>query len=158
MGALRSFVISVRSEPRRNGLLRFTGGALLIASIGLVGCSSSENSSESAALPFEPKLSVIEDRVFNKSCTFSSCHGSSTPKAGLSLVGPTFQALVNQPSSELPQRLRVVPGDPESSFLIDKLEHDQPSFGVRMPYQSPPLSASAVEVIRSWIEQGANDD
>ncbi len=60
----------------------------------------------------------------------------------------------------------VVPGDPEKSLLIRKLEKDPP-FGDPMPLnkkrrksQTPPvrLTDEEVRVLQGWIEQGARDN
>ena len=59
-------------------------------------------------------------------------------------------------SPDVPPRWRVLPGEPDSSYLIQKLVSDSPKFGSRMPFDGPPfLSSSDVELIRAWIENGA---
>jgi hypothetical protein len=49
----------------------------------------------------------------------------------------------------------VVPGDPDSSYLIHKLEGGPNIAGVRMPLNGPYLQEGQVLVIRRWIEIGA---
>jgi hypothetical protein len=49
----------------------------------------------------------------------------------------------------------VVPGDPDGSFLIEKLTSDSPRAGVRMPQDRPPLDEVEIELIRTWIAEGA---
>lgn len=118
-------------------------------------------SSDSASTPrttIEPKLSAIEQNIFQRSCTFSSCHGADTPKEGLSLVGPTHHLLVNQPSSEVPTRMLVLPADPGGSYLLEKISSATPTSGSRMPYASSPLPDSEITAVRQWIELGAQDD
>lgn len=58
--------------------------------------------------------------------------------------------------------VRVLPGDPDASFLYAKVAstHD---CGDRMPnaafpFSFPPLPPDEVETIRSWIAAGARDD
>lgn len=60
----------------------------------------------------------------------------------------------------------VVPGEPEESILMQKLQ-DDPPFGDRMPLQSrrqkltgrpKTLTADEVSVLRRWISQGAKEN
>jgi hypothetical protein len=49
--------------------------------------------------------------------------------------------------------VRVVPQDPATSGLVDKLTGS--SCGTRMPEGDPPLSAAELVMIESWIRRGA---
>jgi len=49
----------------------------------------------------------------------------------------------------------VVPGDPDASFLIQKLQGADGLLGERMPDGGPYLSTATVNVIRQWIQDGA---
>ena len=62
--------------------------------------------------------------------------------------------LVGVASVGAPSIDRVVPGDPDSSFLIHKLEGTQ-SAGDRMPLGGPYLDADTIAIIRQWITDGA---
>jgi hypothetical protein len=53
--------------------------------------------------------------------------------------------------------LRVEPGSPDKSFLIEKLKAE-PSVGSTMPLQYQRLNDNEIEILRKWIAQGANDD
>lgn len=104
------------------------------------------------------RLSDVERRLFATSCsTFSVCHGDGSPQKGMSLVAPTYATLVSQPSTEVPTRLRVVPGDPARSYLFEKISTDTPASGKRMPPDQP-LDPAAIALVKAWIEQGARDD
>jgi hypothetical protein len=48
----------------------------------------------------------------------------------------------------------ITPGDADGSLLIKKLLSPAP-FGSRMPFGSPALPDTTVQVIRTWINQGA---
>lgn len=50
---------------------------------------------------------------------------------------------------------RVVPFDPERSFLLIKLISPEPAQGNRMPMGEPPLSAADIDLVRTWIAEGA---
>jgi hypothetical protein len=50
----------------------------------------------------------------------------------------------------------VAPGQPDSSLLVQRLESADPN--VRMPLGDPPLGASQIGLVRSWIAEGAQDN
>jgi hypothetical protein len=53
----------------------------------------------------------------------------------------------------------VVAGDPDASFVIDKLEGTLPGgCGMRMPRGRAPLSSENLTTIRTWIEEGARNN
>lgn len=106
----------------------------------------------------------IEHRIFDKSCAFSGCHGTTNPQAGLVLEGPgVYEHLVGKVASAsaaaFAGKKLVVPGAPETSFLMDKLEGKLgPGEGDPMPRDRKPLSAAQIEVLRKWILAGAPKD
>jgi hypothetical protein len=52
--------------------------------------------------------------------------------------------------------VRVLPGDPENSYLIHKVEGRPGIVGLRMPRSGPPyLTDGQILVIKRWIEIGA---
>jgi hypothetical protein len=62
---------------------------------------------------------------------------------------------VNVASLEKPSLLRVKPGDPDNSYLIQKLEGAAGISGSRMPLGGPFLDRETIDKIRSWIQDGA---
>lgn len=54
-------------------------------------------------------------------------------------------------------QLLVAPGDPEASYLINKLTGVGMCFGSRMPKGSGSLSGGEIDIIRAWIGAGADD-
>jgi hypothetical protein len=54
----------------------------------------------------------------------------------------------------------VVPGEPENSFLMMKLDAAEASsdVGSPMPYGYPPLNEAEVAVLRQWISEGAKNN
>lgn len=87
-------------------------------------------------------------------CT--GCHGGS---GGLSLAGTAPTALVNVPANAAcnpAASVRVVPGDPDNSVLIRKLEGT--TCGGRMPQNNPSYFTNNPGLlirVRSWILAGA---
>lgn len=90
-------------------------------------------------------------------CAFSGgCHGNDNPQAGLRLSsGASFTHLVAVRSTEVPTLLRVNPGKPEESYLLQKIEQANPRVGGQMPLGGPPLAAEQIDTIRQWILSGA---
>src|SRR5262245_12326579 len=69
--------------------------------------------------PLTPTLQSIQDNVFTPICT--QCHIGAAAPLGLRLdEGSSFAMLVNAPSVEVPSLLRVSPGHPDDSYLIQK--------------------------------------
>jgi hypothetical protein len=101
---------------------------------------------------------VIEKRIFGpKGCRVAACHGDGT-SGGLDLrYGAAHFSLVNQPATGAPGKTRVVPGDPEASFLWQKLTgHLADGEGTQMPAGgAAPLDALELEMVRTWIVAGA---
>ena len=114
-----------------------------------------------------PTFSSIQNDIFSApdssgraACT--SCHTNvgRTPALGLNLSGPgAHAALVNRPSVGKPGATLVIPGDPENSYLIHKIEGRPGIVGQRMPRTGGPyLTEGQVRIIRRWIELGAPND
>jgi hypothetical protein len=92
----------------------------------------------------------------------ANCHrevGGRAIAGGLVLLqGRGYSSLVNAPSANKPGAIRVIPGDPENSYLIHKLEGRSGIVGDRMPRVPPYLSENQILVIKRWIELGAPAD
>jgi hypothetical protein len=98
-------------------------------------------------------LQSIQDHVFTPICT--QCHEGAAAPLGLRLdAASAYAMLVNAPSTEVPSLNRVTPGDPDASYLIQKLE-GRASAGGQMPLGQPPLPQATIAVIRQWIANGA---
>jgi len=103
-----------------------------------------------------PTLASIQDNVFSPRCAIPECHGGGNVQYGLRL-DPEFSAgnLINVPSPRDPNLIRVVPYDPDASFLIQKLQGADGLLGGRMPDGGPYLTTATINVIRQWIQDGA---
>lgn len=102
-----------------------------------------------------PTLGSIQVNVFSIDCAVPGCHGGASAQQGLRLdPGFAFGNLVNVTSPRDPNLIRVIPGDPNNSFIIHKLEGTQ-TLGDRMPDGGPYLPQSTIDVIRQWIANGA---
>ena len=74
------------------------------------------------------------------------CHGGTSTKGGLDLT--TREGLLRGGESGA----TVVPGDPESSLLLQTIRHEHEPF---MPYKEDKLSAAVIEKLAAWIKSGA---
>ena len=101
----------------------------------------------------EPTLASIQDNVFTPICT--TCHAGAAAPNGLRLEeGMSHAMLVNVPSLEVPALLRVEPGNPDDSYLIQKIEGTA-AVGGRMPLGGDALPPDTIAAIRQWITDGA---
>jgi len=100
-----------------------------------------------------PDLQSIQENVFTPICT--ACHAGAAAPLGFRLdAASAYAMLVNAPSVEVPALLRVSPGNPDSSYLIQKLE-GHAAVGGQMPLGQAPLPQATINVIRTWIQNGA---
>jgi hypothetical protein len=96
----------------------------------------------------------IQDNVFTPICT--KCHIGANAPEGLQLdQAHSYALLVGVPSAEIPSILRVDPGNPTDSYLIQKLEGSSGIVGMQMPFGGPYLPQSTIDVIQQWITNGA---
>jgi hypothetical protein len=106
-----------------------------------------------------PSLSLIQQAIFGPKCAMSGCHvGGSNQLPGsmnLSTKDSTYADIVNIFSQERPTLLRVKPGDPDSSYVIWKIEGRSGIFGGRMPLVGDTLMQNEVDLIKTWIQEGA---
>ena len=71
-------------------------------------------------------------------------------------AGTAIANLVNVSSGAKAGAVRVIPGNPSGSYLIQKLEGASDIVGLRMPRNGPPyLTDAQVALIRQWIQNGA---
>lgn len=104
------------------------------------------------------RLSVIQTQIFDKHCV-TDCHEATSAAADLRLNrGKSYASLVNAASQQIASQVRVVPGDPDRSYLVKKLEGGPGIVGDQMPRLAPPLDPSTIELVRDWIKRGAPDD
>ncbi len=141
----------------------------LVLSLALTSVACDERLSDIAGPTpnLQPTLSTIQREIFSASdssgrlaCTQCHTNVGRTPSSGLLLVdGQSFQSLVGQASRGKAGAVFVVPGDPDNSYLIQKLEGSSTIAGARMPRNAGPfLTAGQISIIRRWIQLGAKND
>jgi methionine-rich copper-binding protein CopC len=107
--------------------------------------------------PLSADFESIQENIFTPIC--SVCHAGGSAPEGLRLdAGDSYNLLVGVPSTEVPSLLRVNPGDPDNSYIIQKLE-GHAAVGAQMPFGCPTtqpcLTTSTIAFIRQWITDGA---
>lgn len=143
--------------------------AALVLAAALAGAACDEKLSDVAGPTpsLTPTFSSIQQEIFNTTDSSGrlaciNCHTDvgRTPAGGLVLLdGRAYQALVGQPSRVKAGAVFVVPGDPDASYLIHKLEGAADIVGTRMPRGTGPyLTSGQMQIIRRWIELGAKND
>jgi hypothetical protein len=144
-------------------MTRTCAGALLCAlGLALAACDERLSDLTGPTRDLQPTFASIQHDIFDApdsagrpACT--SCHNAVGARFnGMDLSnGLAYSSLVNVASRGKPGAVRVIPGDPENSYLIHKIEGRAGIVGDRMPRFGPFLTAGQIAVIRRWIEIGA---
>ena len=105
-------------------------------------------------------LDDLQASVFTLNCAVSGCHTGPTGNAlpagmDLSSADASFANLVGSGSLQEATLLRVAAGDPDNSYLVQKVEGTAAS-GARMPLGGGVLNQALIDDIRQWISDGAN--
>lgn len=111
----------------------------------------------SPAAPPPPTYTEVKALFVQYGCAKFGCHFGPFAPAGLNL-SPTvsYANLYNAKSTQQPSRMRVLPGDPDNSYLVMKLEGTgSPS---RMKPGGPYLTPDEIKKVRDWIKAGALDN
>jgi hypothetical protein len=126
----------------------------------LAGCAGNGEGLDDNGEPVAPgppansDFQEIQSTIFTPICT--ACHVGANAPQGLRLdAANSYALLVNVASSESPGTMRVNPGNPDASYLVQKIEGTA-AVGVRMPANGPPyLSQAQIDLVRRWILAGA---
>ena len=135
---------------------RSLGATGLIAIVLLAGCGGGGGSSSSGT----PVAFREVEAVFAKhGC--GGCHPLVNPSLNLQ-PGKAYASLVGIQALEDPRLVRVVAGDPDRSFLYQKIAGDPklgdiPAIGGRMPPGQDRIRQADIDIVRIWIAQGAKN-
>jgi hypothetical protein len=147
---------------------RAARACVVVASLLIAACAGNGEGLDANGRPLAPggsgslpplsaDLDSIQANIFTPIC--SVCHVGGSAPEGLRLdAADSFNLLVGVPSTEVPSLMRVKPGDPDNSYIIQKLEGHQ-AVGQQMPFGCPStqpcLTTSTIAFIRQWITNGA---
>ncbi|MDP3684982.1 MAG: c-type cytochrome domain-containing protein, partial [Ignavibacteria bacterium] len=132
---------------------------VLFLLISLVGCKVIVEPEASNSLPDNSAatFSTIQKEVFNVSCALSGCHSGTDAAAGMDLsADKAFNNLVNVSSTSNTNFVRVQPGNSANSFIIKRLRNTGESSGIMPP--SGKLSENTIQLVETWINNGAKND
>lgn len=116
----------------------------------------------------QPTFASVQHEIFETTdasgraaCT--NCHtdvGGRTPSGGLNLRHDlAYASLVSVASRGKTGAVRVIPGDPDNSYIVQKLEGRSAIVGERMPRTGGPyLTEGQMTIIKRWIATGASND
>lgn len=125
---------------------------LLCLTLLLEACSSQDKLAGEAVIPEQPDFTFHVKPLLSDRCY--ACHGpdETKQKAGLALHTSkrAFAELANKPG-----KFAIVPGSPEQSELWRRITSEKAGLVMPPPESHLSLSAAEKELIRRWIEQGA---
>src|SRR6266705_3627590 len=123
---------------------------LLAATLLTLAACGGGSGDNAPPVGLQPTLASIQDNVFTVTCAVSGCHSGAGAPYGLQLDrGFSAGNLISVPSGQDPNLIRVVPFDPDASFLIQKLQGADGLLGERMPAGGrAPLTTATINVIR----------
>jgi hypothetical protein len=141
-----------------------------LAALGSAACDENLSTIAGPDTPnLTPAFSAIQRDIFDapdasgrRACT--SCHTTvnrvpaGVPAGRLLLTGSSdevYDRLVGRNANFKPGAIYVVPGDPDNSYVVQKIEGAPGIAGVRMPFGGPYLHEGQIQIIRRWIEIGA---
>jgi hypothetical protein len=134
------------------------GAAFAAVAIALSPRVSFERTSHASAEPGGRDDTSVPEIAFNRvirpilSENCFKCHGpdSAARKGGLRL--DTFEGA----TAQLPDgRAAIVPGDPASSVLLQRVASHDPDARMPPPSEGKTVTAAQMESLRGWIEEGA---
>ena len=140
--------------------LRVAIGLFLLAGVACAGDGTGLDEDDGGD---EVTLSDVQP-IFTGNCALPGCHVGSSPAEGMSLgAGQTFSNVVNVQARQLSTMNRVTPNQPDDSYLVHKVQGTHLDVGVggsgsRMPLNRSPLSQGDIDLIRAWIQAGAQSN
>ena len=146
--------------------MRIIVGTLLVSGACLsgAGCDQKLSTLAGPTPDLEPTFASVQSQIFESTDVVGrqacvNCHTNvgRAPAGGFNLAhAVAYDQLVNVVSARKPGAIRVIPGDAENSYLVQKLEGRAGIVGVRMPQSGPPfLTDGQILILKRWIALGA---
>jgi hypothetical protein len=147
--------------------LRLLATAVAVGALTACSSSSALGSSEADAggteagppcllcsdASFDGPLAVQVKGELDQVCgSPDGCHGAGTGNFGIQ-INAEFSDMINVTSSENPPMKRVLPGDPDNSYVYLKLRCQGGIVGACMPLGNP--NPEIAQLFHDWIEAGA---
>jgi hypothetical protein len=147
--------------------MRFRVLSLLAAAAVFAGTAACDESLSDLTGPtpdLQPTFTSIQKDILNASDASGrpaciNCHNGNPFVPGNFTGANAYAALVSTRSVEKSNLFRVAPGDPDNSYMVQKLEGGPNIVGERMPRGGGPfLTSGQMLVLRRWIAAGAQND
>jgi hypothetical protein len=144
-----------------NNFLAAKGILLATVTLAMAACTAGDGAGldqNGQPIPTNPvatsDFQQIQDTIFTPICT--ACHIGANAPQGLRLdAANSYAMIVNVASSEVPGLMRINPGNPDASYLVQKIQGTAAQ-GVRMPANGPPyLAQDQIDLVRRWVAAGA---
>jgi hypothetical protein len=101
-------------------------------------------------------LAQLSAEIFTPRCAISGCHSGSFPAGNMSLEASRIASqIIDVASSGKPDEKRIIPGEPDNSYLLKKLRGTSGIVGSQMPLSGRRLTADEIARIARWVEDGA---
>lgn len=126
--------------------MKSTVGIVLLFSFVLIGCNDDDPVGPNDDVSFSEHVLPIFQQ---NHCL--DCHGATLQENNLR-VDSVAELLEGGDSGPA-----VIPGDADGSLLIQQMS-DDPPLGNRMPLGFPPVPQNQQNTIRTWINEGAQDN
>src|SRR5450432_1144054 len=98
-------------------------------------------------VPSEPRNFGTDILPLFAACSGEVCHNFTTGNLAAGIGAPALECCAGT--------TLIAPGNPEQSYLLDKLRGQRLCAGVQMPVDKPPLSDAEIQAISDWICEGA---
>jgi len=137
---------------------------LVFAAVLVAGCDQSLSKLAGPSPNLEPTFSSVQANIFESADAAGrvaciTCHTSTgrAPSGGMNLNHDgAYDQLVNVASRGKAGAIRVIPGDPENSYIVHKLDGRPGIVGRRMPFSGAPfLTDGQMLILKRWIAIGA---
>jgi hypothetical protein len=138
---------------------------IIAAALALfAGCDEKLSTVAGPSPNLEPTFTSIQREIFETTdaagrvaCVGCHTNNGRTPAGGLNLNHDVaYEQLVNVASRGKPSAVRLVPGDPDASYIVQKVEGAPGIVGLRMPFSGQPfLTSGQTLILRRWIALGA---
>ncbi len=105
--------------------------------------------------------SIYNDIFVGAGCANGSCHGANAGELSFDTQQTAYEGLVDVAAMGTvcaeTEMIRVDPGNPDGSLLMNKVSSEEPACGDTMPIAGM-LEPEQIQRIRAWIADGAAND
>jgi len=120
-------------------------------------CSSVADTTQPMTVSYRDEILPLFE-LQNYGCSQSACHGSQPGSSNFSVS--TYEGLFKAGDQAAAMNIcSIKPGDPDRSYFFLKLQGQTGTIQAeRMPLNGPALSPADLDLVRTWILEGARND